>query len=148
MNDRFGWAGCMQYRFVRPAKMIWPGEIPISVLFQSFHQAQFISKKRLKVFVLVFAAVMAWETLPQYFMPLLVGISVFCLAVPNSELITYLFGGASGNEGVGFFNFSLDFQYIGTSAMILPVETLVNQFLGHIIGAVLMLILYWQDVWV
>lgn len=51
---------------------------------------------------IIFGIVAVWELFPQYVMPVLVGVSVFCLSNRNSLLFTNLFGGAAGNEGLGF----------------------------------------------
>lgn len=51
---------------------------------------------------IIFTIVAVWELFPQYVMPILTGISVFCLANRNSLVFTNLFGGAAGNEGLGF----------------------------------------------
>ena len=52
--------------------------------------------------------------------PTLNGISVFCLASVHASpktraVFTNIFGGASGNEGLGIGSISLDWQYIGSS---------------------------------
>jgi hypothetical protein len=38
----------------------------------------------------------------------LIGVSVFCLAKQDSLVFTNLFGGAQGNEGLGFLSISFD----------------------------------------
>ena len=58
-----------------------------------------------------------WEIFPAYIFPLLNGINIVCLAtqhVPSAaqDVITNLFGGTDGNEGLGFASISLDWQYI------------------------------------
>lgn len=51
---------------------------------------------------------------PEYIAPLLNGFSIFCLANQNSAWFTRIFGGAAGNEGLGMFALSLDWNYIGS----------------------------------
>jgi hypothetical protein len=46
---------------------------------------------------------------------------------------THLFGGGNGNEGLGLFSLCLDFQYIGSNALYLPLQ--VRSY-RHIIGLV------------
>ena len=58
-----------------------------------------------------------WEIFPSYIFPLLNGINVFCLATQHAspaaqDVITNLFGGTDGNEGLGFLSFLSDWQYI------------------------------------
>ena len=60
-----------------------------------------------------------WEIFPAYIFPLLNGINVFCLATQHvnsgaQDVITNLFGGTDGNEGLGFLSLSFDWQYIGS----------------------------------
>ena len=51
--------------------------------------------------------------------PLLTGLSIFCLANPNSQDFTRIFGGSNGNEGLGLLSICFDWQYIsgGTSTI-------------------------------
>lgn len=51
---------------------------------------------------------------PEYIAPLLNGFSIFCLANQNSAWFTRIFGGAAGNEGLGMFAISTDWNYIGS----------------------------------
>ena len=60
-----------------------------------------------------------YEVIPSYVFPLLNGFSIFCLASQKAsaatvDVFTNIFGGASSNEGLGLFNLSLDWQYIGS----------------------------------
>ena len=71
----------------------------------------------MKVFWTAFTGMFVWEVLPSYIFPLLNGINVICLAtqhVPSAaqDVVTNLFGGTDGNEGLGFLSLSLDWQYI------------------------------------
>lgn len=59
-------------------------------------------------------AIFVWEWFPEYIAPLLNGISIFCLADQHSAWFTRIFGGAAGNEGLGLFAISLDWNYIGS----------------------------------
>lgn len=66
-----------------------------------------------------------YEIFPAYIFPLLNGISVICLATQRApsgavDVITNLFGGTDGNEGLGFMNFGFDWQYITSGALSLP----------------------------
>jgi hypothetical protein len=77
------------------------------------------------------------------------GISIFCLAKRDSLVFTQLFGGAQGNEGLGFLSICLDWNYIaGTqSPLWLPLQTLVNGFIGYILCIVLFMALWYGNVW-
>jgi hypothetical protein len=56
-----------------------------------------------------------WELFPAWIFPLLTGFSIFCLANPISYDITRIFGGSNGNEGLGLFSLSFDWQYISSA---------------------------------
>ena len=75
--------------------------------------------KRVRLFWTVFAAMFVYEVVPSYIFPLLNGISIFCLASQYTspqvqDIFTNIFGGADGNEGLGLFSLSFDWQYIGS----------------------------------
>ena len=60
-----------------------------------------------------------YEIIPSYIFPLLNGINIFCLASQKAsprtvDIFTNLFGGTNGNEGLGLFSISFDWQYIGS----------------------------------
>ncbi|KAH9482632.1 Oligopeptide transporter 2 [Psilocybe cubensis] len=81
--------------------------------------------KRIKLFWTAFTAMFFYEIIPAYIFPLLNGINIVCLSTQNApektlNFITNLFGGTDGNEGLGFFSFSFDWQYITSSYMSLP----------------------------
>lgn len=66
-----------------------------------------------------------YEVIPSYIFPLLNGINIVCLSTQHAsaksvDIITNLFGGIDGNEGLGFFSFSFDWQYITSTAMSYP----------------------------
>ena len=87
--------------------------------FAGLHYNSAANAKRLKLFWSAFAGMFVWEIFPAYIFPLLNGISVFCLAtqhVPGGaqDVITNLFGGTDGNEGLGFLSISFDWPYIGS----------------------------------
>ena len=58
-----------------------------------------------------------YEVIPAYIFPLLNGVNIVCLATQKApskvqDVITNLFGGTDGNEGLGFLSFGFDWQYI------------------------------------
>jgi len=81
----------------------------------------------------LFGILFVWEIIPEWIFPVLQGVSIFCLAKQNSLLFTNLFGGSSGNEGLGFLSVSFDWQYIASlgSPMWLPLYTLTNSTIGY-----------------
>jgi hypothetical protein len=85
----------------------------------------------------------------QYIFPVLIGVSVFCLAHQDSLVFTNLFGGAQGNEGMGFLSISFDWNYIAGfgSPLWLPLQTQINSFIGYIGGIALSIGLYYSNTW-
>jgi OPT family oligopeptide transporter len=144
----YGFLGVMRKLFVYPTKMLWPLQLPLASLFQSLHLNKALAKKRLRVFWWVCLFVICWEMVPEYIFPLTAGISIFCLADQHNAAFTYLFGGANGDEGLGFLSWCMDWQYVGTDSLVLPLNTLFNQFIGYIICIGLTTGIYWGNLWV
>jgi OPT family oligopeptide transporter len=129
--------------------MLWPINIPIVTLIETLHRDKRETRFRLKVFWIVFGILFVWEIIPEWIFPVLQGVSIFCLAKQNSLLFTNLFGGSSGNEGLGFLSVSFDWQYIASlgSPMWLPLYTLTNSTIGYLLCIVLFMGLYYGNVW-
>lgn len=114
---------------------------------------------------IIFTIVAVWELFPQYVMPVLTGISVFCLANRNSLVFTNLFGGAAGNEGLGFLvsrirastlyyyadcvpqALSFDWQFITTTCFYYPLQALSNAFIGYLGCTILFMGIYYGNLW-
>ncbi|KAF4625046.1 hypothetical protein G7Y89_g13120 [Cudoniella acicularis] len=143
----YGMAGVLRKSLVYPTKMLWPSILPLNSLIETLHRDKSEMKKKFNLFWIIFGIVAVWELFPQYVMPVLTGVSVFCLANRNSLVFTNIFGGASGNEGLGVLSMSFDWQYITTSSLFLPLITLTNSFIGFIICMVLFTSLYYGNVW-
>lgn len=62
-----------------------------------------------------------WELFPEWMFPLLTGVSIFCLANPNSPAFSRVFGGTNGNEGLGLLSISFDWQ-VGAACNCLSVS--------------------------
>ncbi|KAK3682188.1 OPT superfamily oligopeptide transporter [Podospora appendiculata] len=143
----YGLLGVMRKTFIYPTKFVWPTSLPLASLFQSMHLNKDLAMKRMRLFWYLCLGVMIWEIVPQYVFPLTVGISVFCLANQNSAVFTHLFGGTNGNEGMGLFSWSMDWQYIGTTQFVLPLNTLVNQLVGYVGCVILTVAAYYFNLW-
>ncbi|KAF3913376.1 hypothetical protein ABW20_dc0106770 [Dactylellina cionopaga] len=143
----YGFVGGMRKLFVYPTKMLWPTVLPNASLFQTLHLNKSLAKRRLKVFWWVCGFIIVWEIIPEYLFPLTAGISIFCLANQHSAVFTHLFGGANGNEGLGLLSWCMDWQYVGTSSLVLPVNTLVNQLIGYTGCIILTVVAYYANVW-
>ena len=143
----YGMAGVLRKSLVYPTKMLWPSILPLSSLIETLHRDKTAMKKKFNFFWIIFAITAVWELFPQYIMPALTGISFFCLANRNSLVFTNIFGGSSGNEGLGLLALSFDWQYITTSSLFLPLITLTNSFIGFAICTGLYIGLYYGNVW-
>jgi hypothetical protein len=64
-------------------------------------------------------------------------------------VFTNLFGGSSGNEGLGFLSISFDWQYIASlgSPLWMPLYTLTNSLIGYLLCIVLFMGLYYGNIW-
>ncbi|SZF01377.1 unnamed protein product [Blumeria hordei] len=143
----YGMAGLLRQALVYPTAMIWPQILPICSLIETLHRDRGEMKKRFKFFWIILIIVTVWEIFPQYIMPVLTGVSVFCLANQKSLVFTNIFGGSNGNEGLGLFSISFDWLYISSAPLFVPLITLVNSFMGYILGVGLIIGLYYGNVW-
>ncbi|OKL57025.1 hypothetical protein UA08_07344 [Talaromyces atroroseus] len=91
----------------------------------------------------------SWEIVPEWIMPLLTGVSIFCLADQHSAVFTNIFGGSSGNEGLGLFSLCLDWQYIsgGDSPLFYPLDSLISQGIGVCLCMIVFVGVYYGNVW-
>jgi hypothetical protein len=114
----FGVAGLLRDVIVHPVKMLWPMTLPVTTLLETIHRDKKVTKQRMRVWYIVFFCFFAWTI----------------LADQNNLVITNLFGGASGNEGLGFFSLCFDWNYIAavSSPMWYPLQTTVNMLIGII----------------
>ncbi|THY02860.1 OPT superfamily oligopeptide transporter [Aureobasidium pullulans] len=145
----YGIAGLLREVLVYPTKMLWPINLPVTTLLESLHKDKVAAKQRIKLFYIVFIVVFVWEVFPEYLFPVLEGVSIFCLADQKNLVFTNLFGGASGNEGLGILSFCFDWQYVASlgSPLWLPLETLTNNLIGYIGCVILFMGLYYGNLW-
>ncbi|WEW58023.1 hypothetical protein PRK78_003490 [Emydomyces testavorans] len=143
----YGFAGLLRRALVYPTKMFWPSLLPMNTLLETLHRDRKETKSRLRLFYWVFAGIFVWECFPEYIMPILTGVSIFCLASRNSLVTTTIFGGSNGNEGLGLLSLGLDWQFISSKPLWLPLQTLMNSLVGYLICIVLFLGVYYGNVW-
>lgn len=146
----YGIAGIMRKVLVYPKNMLWPVTLPVNSMLETLHRPREETRKTLKVFLIVFTCIFCWEIVPEWIMPLLTGVNIFCLANQKSATFTNIFGGASGNEGLGLFSWSMDWQYISggiLSPLYFPMDSLISQGIG-IVGCIsLFTACYYGNVW-
>lgn len=143
----YGVAGLLRKTLVYPTKMLFPALLPVNSLLEVLHGEKSQVTKRLRVFYIGFGVLFFWEFFPQYIMPVLTGISVFCLAKQDSLVFTNLFGGSNGNEGLGLLSLCLDWQYIGGACMWLPLQTLTNNLVGNCLCIICFMAVYYSNIW-
>ncbi|KAF7971648.1 hypothetical protein HWV62_20692 [Athelia sp. TMB] len=137
----------------------------------AFHFDVAANSKRIRLFWITFTVSSFYEVVPAYIFPTLNGINIFCLASQRASatvrnVFTNIFGGADANEGLGLLSLSLDWQYIGSMYMSLPLlqqgsppelifvdhdrlETLLlaNTWIGCLICYVAILAIYYSNTW-
>lgn len=150
----YGLAGLFRPVLVYPSEMVYWGTLPLVDLFQAFHWEEKgrRTSKRIKVFWYSFAGMGLYEILPAYMFPMLNSISIPCLASmrarkPLAATLTNIFGGAQSNEGLGLLSLSLDWQYITSKHLSLPLLQQGNTFIGLAICYVAMIVVYYTNTW-
>ncbi|QRV86418.1 OPT oligopeptide transporter protein [Ceratobasidium sp. AG-Ba] len=148
----YGLVGLLRPLTVYPSEMVYWANLPTVTTFQALHWDRATSSKRLQLFWTAFSGVAVYEIFPQYIFPLLNGVSVFCLASQKApgkvrEVFTNIFGGISGNEGLGLLSLSFDWQYITSSTMSLPLIQQGNSWIGYAICYVAILAIYYTNTW-
>ncbi|KAJ4128826.1 hypothetical protein NW768_007345 [Fusarium equiseti] len=145
----YGIAGMMRNVLLYPTKMLYPANLPITTVMETLHKPKSETRKRFQVFWIVFVGIFFWEWFPEYIFPLLSAVSVFCLVDRHNPVFTNLFGGSQGNEGMGFLSICFDWNYIAGfgSPLWMPLQTLVNSFIGYLGGIILSMALYYGNIW-
>ncbi|KAH8662692.1 OPT oligopeptide transporter protein-domain-containing protein [Ilyonectria robusta] len=87
----YGFAGLLRRVLVYPTKMVWPSLLPMNTLLETLHRDRRETRNRLRFFWWILIAAFVWEVLPEYVMPILTGVSVFCLAKQDSMIFTNIF---------------------------------------------------------
>ncbi|KAG7448856.1 oligopeptide transporter [Guyanagaster necrorhizus] len=147
-----GLVGILRPLTVYPSEMVyWQNLLTVSV-FQALHFDIHANTKRIKLFWTAFTGMFIYEVIPSYVFPLLNGFSIFCLASRKAsaatvDIFTNIFGGASSNEGLGLLNLSLDWQYIGSTYMSLPLIQQANAWVGYIICYIVISAIYYSNAW-
>lgn len=54
-------------------------------LLETLHRKKSDTKPQLKIFYWAFCVIFVWEVMPEYIMPILTAVNVFCLAKRNSS---------------------------------------------------------------
>ncbi|KZT69481.1 OPT superfamily oligopeptide transporter [Daedalea quercina L-15889] len=139
---------------VYPTWAVYPFIMPQVQLFDAMHRGQgiFLQKKRRVFFWSILIAIFVWEWFPEYIAPTLTGVSIFCLADRHSAWVTRIFGGAAGNEGLGLFALSFDWNYIGSGggaigSLFTPLATQLSLYSGVVVCILAFCACYARNVW-
>ncbi|KAK7225211.1 hypothetical protein V2G26_013214 [Clonostachys chloroleuca] len=149
----YGLVGLLRSIIVHPTEMVWWQCLPMISIYQTFHRdPKGANRDRLRMFGFTSIGMLIWEPIASYIWPWLNGISIPCLAsmhAPSSTrtVIKNVFGGISSNEGQGLFNFSLDWQYITSRYMSLPLLQQANSWVGILISYIMCFSLYYGGAW-
>ncbi|KAG1754615.1 OPT oligopeptide transporter protein-domain-containing protein [Suillus lakei] len=129
----YGIGGLMRGILLYPSKMLYPGVLPLLSMFDALYRDGIEARRRLKVFYFVFTVIFIWEIFPEWIFPLLTGLSIFCLAVPNNAAVSRVFGGSNGNEGLGLLSICFDWQ--------------LSSFIGYILCMVVFVGIFYNNIW-
>lgn len=145
----YGVAGLLRETLVYPSKMLYPANIPTASLLENLHRDREATRKRMRVFYIGFAVLFCWQGFPQYIMPVLAGVSIFCLTNRNSLFVTNMFGGSMANEGLGTLALSFDWTMItaGGNPLWMPFQTQVNSLMGYLLSIGIYMGLFYSNMW-
>ncbi|KAH8093910.1 OPT oligopeptide transporter protein-domain-containing protein [Cristinia sonorae] len=148
----YGVVGLLRPLTVYPSEMVYWRHLPTVSIFQALHYDSAANAKRLKLFWLSFSGMFAFEIIPAYIFPLLSGVNIVCLATQKApasavNVITNLFGGTNGNEGLGFGSISFDWQAIGSAYVSLPLIQQANSWIGFAFCYIAIMAIYYSNTW-
>ncbi|KAI0343069.1 oligopeptide transporter [Trametopsis cervina] len=148
----YGLVGLLRPLTVYPSEMVYWANLPTVSIFQALHFDTSGNAKRVKLFWIAFSVMFIYEVFPSYIFPLLNGINIICLSTQKSpsgavDVITNLFGGTNGNEGLGFLSFGLDWQYITSVAMSYPLLQQANSWVGIGFCYIIVMAIYYTNTW-
>lgn len=152
----FGLAGMVYTLLVSPPAMYWPSTLVTVQLFTTLYPSnssssslsiraqKFLTAKRLRLFLILFSIIFAYQFLPFLLFPTLTSISLLCLVDNNSYWLRTL---GSAYNGLGIMDFSFDWSSIGTAGpLYTPFWALGNYFAGLVgmVWGVVPIMLVWN----
>ncbi|TFK82027.1 oligopeptide transporter [Polyporus arcularius HHB13444] len=148
----YGLVGLLRPLTVYPSEMVYWANLPTVSIFQTLHFDTKENHKRLRFFWTAFTGMFCFEVFPAYIFPLLNGINIVCLSTQHvssaaQDVITNLFGGTNGNEGLGFLSISFDWQYISSTYMSLPLIQQANSWIGYALCYIIIMGIYYTNAW-
>ena len=113
----YGICGIMRPICVWHVDSVYWSSLPTVKVLQGLHWQTVKDSKPLRWFWIAFSGMFVYEFFPAYIFPWLNSVSIPCLAAMHATgskaaILTNLFGGATNNEGLGWFSISFDWQYV------------------------------------
>jgi OPT oligopeptide transporter protein len=65
----YGIAGLMRKVLVYPKNMLWPANLHVNSMLETLHRPRELTRKPLKVFLIVFTCIFVWEIIPEWIYP-------------------------------------------------------------------------------
>lgn len=123
--------GMLQNVLIKPTSMYWPASLVLIQLFNTLHDnPSSLTTAKMKMFLWVFGICFVYQFLPGTIFPTLTSIATLCYMNNDSWVLRTL---GSGYEGLGVFNFSLDWSTIGLiGPLFTPWFAQLNWFAGVI----------------
>ncbi|KAJ3344396.1 hypothetical protein HDU83_005276 [Entophlyctis luteolus] len=157
----YGLSGLFRKFLVRPAAMLWPANLSVIAVINSFHSPKAsdtqspeeseVSKalspqkfmSRHKFFWIAASIMFAWQWLPSFIAPILSAVSLICLIAPNANNRVKLFGSAA--QGVGVASLTFDWTLIsGIGPITSPLWALANNLFGRLIFMWMLVPILWS----
>ncbi|KEI41575.1 uncharacterized protein L969DRAFT_85375 [Mixia osmundae IAM 14324] len=131
----FAFAGLCRKFLVIPASMIWPPNLVVCTLLNTFHAEDDDGSDgrmtRYRFFSLIFGGAIIYYFFPGFIFQALSAFSWVCWIAPNNVIVNQLFGVGSG-LGMGLFTFDWSqIAYIG-SPLIVPFWASMNIIAGFL----------------
>ncbi|KAF1934879.1 OPT superfamily oligopeptide transporter [Clathrospora elynae] len=148
----YGICGLLRPICVWHVDSVYWSSLPTVKVLQGLHWQQVKDSKPIRWFWIAFSCMFVYEFFPAYIFPWLNSISIPCLAAMHATgakatTLTNIFGGATNNEGLGWFSLSLDWQYITSFQSSLPLKFQLHQTAGLIVCFFVMLSIYYGNAW-
>ncbi|PCH43920.1 peptide transporter MTD1 [Wolfiporia cocos MD-104 SS10] len=145
----YGFAGLFRAFLVYPTIMLYPHNLVYVNLFDVLHRSkgEVLQGKRLRFFWIATAVVFVYEWFPEYIAPLLGSINIVCLCVRNSDWVSYIFGGAEANEGMGLLGFGVDWANITSAPFYYPLATQISNYIGWCLNYIILPSVFATNIW-
>ncbi|KAH9830857.1 OPT oligopeptide transporter [Rhodofomes roseus] len=145
----YGFAGMFRAFLVYPTVMLYPQNLIYVNLFDVLHRSkgEMLQGKRLRFFWYVTGAIFVYEWFPEYIAPLLGSFNIVCLAARNSDWVSYIFGGAEANEGMGLLGFGVDWANITSKPFYQPLSTQISTYVGWALNYIILPAVFATNVW-